>query len=139
MQPASARDMQPALALLEKTPRLLETMLCDLPGELLHWKPAPERWSISEVLAHLSALRAGVRGARAADGCRGISRADEVRSGGSRAAGRVFARIGGRKSGAIYAHAAFDARSTCGIAGIRQRSHRGAFGAWNHHAQRNAQ
>ena len=56
MQPASARDMQPAISLLEKTPRLLETMLCDLPGELLHWKPAPERWSISEVLAHLAAL-----------------------------------------------------------------------------------
>jgi hypothetical protein len=56
MQPASARDMQPTISLLEKTPRLLETMLCDLPGELLHWKPAPERWSISEVLAHLSAL-----------------------------------------------------------------------------------
>ncbi len=56
MQPASARDMQPAISLLEKTPRLLETMLCDLPGELLHWSPAPERWSISEVLAHLAAL-----------------------------------------------------------------------------------
>src|ERR1700704_3471352 len=56
MQPASARDMQPAISLLEKTPRLLETMLCDLPGELLHWKPAPERWAISEVLAHLAAL-----------------------------------------------------------------------------------
>jgi hypothetical protein len=56
MQPASARDMQPAISLLEKTPRLLETMLCDLPGELLHWKPAPERWSISEVLAHLATL-----------------------------------------------------------------------------------
>jgi hypothetical protein len=48
--------MQPAISLLDKTPRLLETMLCDLPGELLHWKPAPERWSISEVLAHLAAL-----------------------------------------------------------------------------------
>src|SRR5882762_77545 len=56
MQPASARDMQPAISLLEKTPHLLETMLCDLPGELLHWWPAPERWSISEVLAHLAAL-----------------------------------------------------------------------------------
>jgi hypothetical protein len=48
--------MRPAIALLEKTPRLLETLLCDLPGELLHWKPAPDRWSISEVLAHLAAL-----------------------------------------------------------------------------------
>src|SRR6266852_3912398 len=56
MHTVSARDMQPAISLLEKTPRLLETMLCDLPGELLHWKPAPERWSISQVPAHLSAL-----------------------------------------------------------------------------------
>jgi hypothetical protein len=56
MQPASASDMQPAISLLEKTPRLLETMLGDLSGELLHWKPAPDRWSISEVLAHLAAL-----------------------------------------------------------------------------------
>ena len=48
--------MQPAISLLEKTPRLLETMLCDLPGELLHWSRAPERWSISEVLTHLAAL-----------------------------------------------------------------------------------
>lgn len=56
MQPASASDMQPAISLLEKTPRLLETMLSDLQGELLHWKPAPARWSISEVLAHLAAI-----------------------------------------------------------------------------------
>ncbi len=56
MQPASASDMQPAILLLEKTPRLLETLLGDLPGEILHWKPAPDRWSISEVLAHLAAL-----------------------------------------------------------------------------------
>jgi hypothetical protein len=56
MQPASASDMQPAIALLEKTPRLLETLLGDLSGEILHWKPAPDRWSSSEVLAHLAAL-----------------------------------------------------------------------------------
>ncbi len=56
MQPASASDIQPAVSLLEKTPHLLETLLGDLPGELLHWKPAPDRWSISEVLAHLAAL-----------------------------------------------------------------------------------
>jgi hypothetical protein len=48
--------MQPAIALLGKTPNLLETLLGDLPAELLHWKPAPDRWSISEVLAHLAAL-----------------------------------------------------------------------------------
>lgn len=56
MQPASAAEIQPAISLLEKTPRLLETLLGDLPGELLHWKPNPDRWSISEVLAHLAAL-----------------------------------------------------------------------------------
>jgi DinB superfamily len=56
MQPASAVDIQPAVSLLGKTPQLLETLLGDLPGELLHWKPRPDRWSISEVLAHLAAL-----------------------------------------------------------------------------------
>jgi hypothetical protein len=56
MQPASAPEIQSAISLLAKTPHLLETLLGDLPGELLHWKPAPDRWSISEVLAHLAAL-----------------------------------------------------------------------------------
>jgi hypothetical protein len=52
MQTAPAT--QPAVALLATTPILLETLLRDLPTELLRWKPAPERWSISEVLAHLA-------------------------------------------------------------------------------------
>src|SRR5207253_4824346 len=56
MQPASAVDIQPAISLLGKTPQLLETLLGDLAGELLHWKPKPDRWSISEVLSHLGAL-----------------------------------------------------------------------------------
>ena len=56
MQPASAIEIQPAISRLGKTPHVLETLLGDLPGELLHWKPAPDRWSISEVLAHLAAL-----------------------------------------------------------------------------------
>lgn len=50
------RSFQPALSLLEKTPILLETMLRDLPEELLRWKPAAERWSIAEVLGHLADL-----------------------------------------------------------------------------------
>ena len=54
MQPAF--DIQPAVALLGKTPQLLETLLGDLPAALLDWKPGPDRWSISEVLAHLAAL-----------------------------------------------------------------------------------
>jgi DinB family protein len=56
MQPVLVGSIQPAISLLEKTPKILETLLCDLSGELLHWKPAPDRWSISEVLAHLSDL-----------------------------------------------------------------------------------
>jgi len=54
MQAGSVADMRPAVALLEKTPVLYETMLGDLPSELLQWKPGPDRWSISEVLAHLA-------------------------------------------------------------------------------------
>ena len=56
MQPASASEMQPAISLLAKTPQILEKLLGDLPGELLHWKPNADRWCISEVLAHLAAL-----------------------------------------------------------------------------------
>jgi hypothetical protein len=56
VQPASAVEIQPAISLLGKTPQLLETLLGDLSAELLHWKPAADRWSISEVLAHLAAL-----------------------------------------------------------------------------------
>ena len=56
MQPAAASEIQPAISLLGKTPQLLETLLGDLPAALLRWKPTPDRWSISEVLAHLSAL-----------------------------------------------------------------------------------
>lgn len=56
MQPAPASEMQPVISLLEKTPRVLETLLSDLPEELLQWKPAADRWSIAEVLSHLAAL-----------------------------------------------------------------------------------
>jgi len=54
VQTAPATDVQTPLSLLEKTPFLLETMLRGLPSDLLQWKPAPDRWSISEVLHHLS-------------------------------------------------------------------------------------
>jgi len=91
MQAEQAPDIQPAIALLEKTPFLLETMLHEapvgsrldassvgsalaqapvaaafrggrsspkqmLPNDLVHWKPAPARWSISEVLAHMAEI-----------------------------------------------------------------------------------
>jgi hypothetical protein len=54
VQTARAGAMQHAVALLEKTPILFETLLGDLPAGLLQWKPAPDRWSISEVLSHLA-------------------------------------------------------------------------------------
>jgi len=48
-----ASTLQPAVSLLEKTPAVLELLCRDIPEDTLDWKPAPERWSIAEVLAHL--------------------------------------------------------------------------------------
>ena len=52
MQPAAASEIQPAISLLAKTPQLLETLLGDLPEELLQWKPAPGKWSAHEIIVH---------------------------------------------------------------------------------------
>jgi hypothetical protein len=54
MQTAPAIDIRPPVAPLEKTPLLLETLLRDLTPGPLTWKAAPDRWSISEGLAHLA-------------------------------------------------------------------------------------
>lgn len=51
-----ASTLQPSVSLLEKTPAMLELLLRDVPDAILDWKPAPERWSITEVLAHLLAI-----------------------------------------------------------------------------------
>jgi len=56
VQTAPASGIPPAVSLLEKTPVLLETLLGDVPADLCPWKPAPDRWSIAEVLAHLADL-----------------------------------------------------------------------------------
>jgi uncharacterized damage-inducible protein DinB len=53
VQPALATEVQSAIALLEKTPGVLETLLHAAPSDILEWKPASERWSIHEVVAHL--------------------------------------------------------------------------------------
>jgi hypothetical protein len=55
LSPASSL-LQPPVSLLEKTPAILEALLRDVPADVLDWKPAPERWSITEVLAHLLAI-----------------------------------------------------------------------------------
>lgn len=52
LSPASSL-LQPPVSLLEKTPAILELLLRDVPTDILDWKPAEARWSISEVLAHL--------------------------------------------------------------------------------------
>lgn len=52
---AKSRDRTiPGLATLKQTPRILEMMLAAAPPEAFDWKPNPERWSISQVLAHLA-------------------------------------------------------------------------------------
>jgi hypothetical protein len=54
MQPGSSTTIRPAIALMERTPQLLETMLGGVAPDVLRWKPAHDRWSISEVLSHLA-------------------------------------------------------------------------------------
>src|SRR5271163_3560324 len=47
-------DALPGLAVLEQTPIIIEKIVWAASDEQLHWKPAQDRWSISEVLAHLA-------------------------------------------------------------------------------------
>jgi hypothetical protein len=42
------------LDLLEATPGVLRGLICELSVEDTQWKPAPDRFSVAEVLAHLS-------------------------------------------------------------------------------------
>src|SRR6266536_1786257 len=44
----------PCLDLLKVTPEILRGLITELTEEDARWKPAPERFSIAEVLAHLS-------------------------------------------------------------------------------------
>ncbi len=44
----------PAVGQLEATPEILRALMCELTAEDARWKPAPDRFSIAEVLAHLS-------------------------------------------------------------------------------------
>lgn len=43
------------LALLEASPQRIAAAICDSSNANLRWKPAPDSWSIHEVLAHLRA------------------------------------------------------------------------------------
>ena len=44
----------PCLDLLEATPAILRGLMAELTPEDTRWKPAPDRFSVGEVLAHLS-------------------------------------------------------------------------------------
>lgn len=44
----------PCLDLLESTPDILRGLMSEVTEEDVRWKPAPDRFSIGEVLAHLS-------------------------------------------------------------------------------------
>lgn len=46
--------MLPGLSQLKNTPEILETLLDDLSEDEAVWKPARDRWSIAEVMEHLS-------------------------------------------------------------------------------------
>src|SRR5437588_7504135 len=49
-----AENGLPCLDLLEATPGILRGLMTELTEEDARWKPAPERFSVAEVLAHLS-------------------------------------------------------------------------------------
>ncbi len=49
------RDLElECLDQLEATPAILRELMCDLSAEDTEWKPAPDRFSVAGVLAHLS-------------------------------------------------------------------------------------
>jgi hypothetical protein len=47
-------DDLPCLDLLESTPAILRGLMSEISDEDARWKPAPDRFSIAEVLSHLS-------------------------------------------------------------------------------------
>lgn len=47
-------DELPCLDLIEATPAILRGLMSEISDEDARWKPAPDRFSIAEVLAHLS-------------------------------------------------------------------------------------
>ena len=48
------QDGLDCLDLLEATPSILRGLMCELSHDDTCWKPAPDRFSVAEVLAHLS-------------------------------------------------------------------------------------
>jgi len=53
MSPTSNGNVVPGLGVLEQTPIIIEKLVHLASADQLRWKPSQERWSISEILAHL--------------------------------------------------------------------------------------
>ncbi len=54
MEAAAQAQSLPGVAVLEQTPIILERLLLAAAEDDMQWKPDAERWSVSEVLAHLA-------------------------------------------------------------------------------------
>lgn len=46
----------PTLTVLEQTPIIIEKLLLGVPDATLTWKPSAQRWSIGEVLSHMTGV-----------------------------------------------------------------------------------
>ena len=54
MNAPSIAEVFPGSKMLEQAPRILRQILAAATPEEMDWKPAPDRWSIAMVLAHLA-------------------------------------------------------------------------------------
>src|SRR5437763_9772758 len=54
MMSRAAAGSLPCLDLLDATPGILRGLMAELDADDVRWKPAPDRFSVGEVLAHLS-------------------------------------------------------------------------------------
>jgi DinB superfamily len=50
----SEDDQLPGLSQLEATPEILRGLLAGITEQQMYWKASPDRWSIAEILEHLS-------------------------------------------------------------------------------------
>ena len=53
-EPMSYNDLQTAVRLMEHARRDLLEFLRGVPDDLLHWRPAPDKWSIADTLLHMA-------------------------------------------------------------------------------------
>lgn len=51
---AKSEPELPCLEMLAETPGILRGLMCELSDKDARWKPAPDRFSVAEVLSHLS-------------------------------------------------------------------------------------